>query len=127
MFTMKLIPLITAASLLCLAATANADNMASRVFTEEMAQRVLAAPVQPASRNHDADMKNGETTVSQCSYSLKNADGTSKSTSLMLRRAGSPEEAKTIFLASKKIYNGETVAGLGDDAYRTAAPAHAAR
>lgn len=121
---MKNIQLVTAGIFICLSATLNAaDNVAAQAFTEEMAQRVLAAPVQPAKGNSGADMKNGETTVSQCSYSLKNGDLSPAAVSLMLRRAPSASEAKTIFLSSKKIYSGETVAGLGDDAYRTAAPA----
>ena len=100
-----------------------AGNIAAKIFTEEMAQSVLGAPVQPASRNSDADIKNGATTVSQCSYSIKgDAAVMPTSVSLLLRRAGSADEAKTIFLSSKTTYNGEAVAGLGDDAYRTAAP-----
>jgi len=40
-----------------------------------------------------------------------------------LRKTATVEEAKNTFLSSKKIYNGQDVAGLGDLAYRTAAPA----
>jgi hypothetical protein len=99
------------------------DNLATKVFTEEMAQRILSAPVQPAERNKEADLKNGAVTVSRCSYSAKGDAVLPITLSLMLRRAGSPAEAKSIFLSSKSTYKGEAVAGLGDDAYHTAAPA----
>jgi len=39
-----------------------------------------------------------------------------------LRKAATLDEATSAFLSSKKFYEGRDVAGLGDLAYRTAAP-----
>ena len=100
-----------------------ADNMATKLLTSEAAQRILNAPVEAGKVNSETDMKSGTTVVSRCSYSVKGDLPTTITVSLMLRRAGTPEEAKAIFLASEQIYHGEDVGGLGDAAYRTAAPA----
>ena len=108
---------------ICANAAETADNVAAKVFTPEIAQKVLGGPVEPAKRNSQADISNGSTVVSQCSYALRTDSDQSTSTSLVLRRAGSSEEAKKIFLASKQMYKGEDVASLGEAAYRTAAPA----
>jgi hypothetical protein len=99
------------------------DNLAVRILTPEMAQRILGAPADAAKANSEADMKNGATVISRCSYSLKSDAAMDITVGLMLRRAGTSEEAKTIFLASKQTYHGEDVGDLGDAAYRTAAPA----
>lgn len=112
------IALISCAAALVAAA---ADNEASRIFTAESAQQVLGGPVAPAARNSTADIKNGATIVSQCSYSANTGD-TALSVSLTLRRAATADEAKSIFASSKKIYDGKDVAELGDQAYRTTAP-----
>lgn len=103
-------------------AAAAADNEATRVFTIEIAQKVLGGPIAPSARNSADDTKSGSIVVSQCSYSAKNGE-TPPSVSLTLRKTATVEEAKNTFLSSKKIYNGQDVAGLGDLAYRTAAPA----
>jgi adenosylmethionine-8-amino-7-oxononanoate aminotransferase len=100
-----------------------ADNIAAKVLTSEAAQRVLSAPVEAGKVNSEADMKSGATVISRCSYSVKGDSAMTISVSLMLRRAGTTEEAKAIFLSSKQTYHGEDVGGLGDAAYRTAAPA----
>jgi hypothetical protein len=107
----------------CALAADSVDNLAAKILTPEVAQRILGAPVEAAKVNSEADMKSGATLMSRCSYSLKNDGGTTTSVSLLLRRAATPEEAKAIFLASKQTYHGEDVVNLGDAAYRTAAPA----
>jgi hypothetical protein len=99
------------------------DNIAAKVLTAEIAERILNAPVEAAKANSEADMKSGATVVSRCSYSVKGDSPTAIRVSLMFRRAGTPEEAKAIFLASKTTYNGQDVGALGNPAYRTAAPA----
>ena len=129
---MKKIQLITAIATVfllapvyssCAEPPAPGDNLAAKVFTEEMAQRIFSAPVKPADRNKEADIKNGAITVSRCSYSVTGDAALPITVSLMLRRAGSADEAKSIFLSSKSTYKGEAVAGLGDDAYHTTTPA----
>ncbi|MDQ6809604.1 MAG: hypothetical protein M3Z64_09315 [Verrucomicrobiota bacterium] len=100
-----------------------ADNLAAKTFTLEMAQHLLGGPTEPAKRNSQADIRNGSTVVSQCSYSVKGDDITPRTISLLLRRAGDAAEAKNIFLSSKRTYNGQDITDLGDGAYRTAAPA----
>ena len=98
-------------------------NLATSILTPEVAQRILSAPVEAAKANSEADMTSGATVVSRCSYSVKGDSPMATRVSLMLRRAGTTEEAKAIFLASKQTYHGEDIGGLGDAAYRTAAPA----
>jgi hypothetical protein len=100
-----------------------AGNIAAKVLTAEVAERILSAPVEAAKANSEPDIKSGATVVSRCSYSVKGDSAMTIRVSLMLRRAGTPEEAKAIFLASKQTYHGEDIGGLGDAAYRTAAPA----
>ena len=98
------------------------DNECARIFTMEMAQQVLGSPVTPGDKNSKADITNGPIVVSQCSYSV--AKGEKRlNVGLTLRRAATVDEARNTFLGSKKIYSGQDVAGLGDLAYRTAAPA----
>jgi hypothetical protein len=100
-----------------------ADNIAAKVLTPEVAQRILSAPVEAAKVNSEADMTSGATVVSRCSYLVKGDSPMTIRVSLMLRRAGTTEETKAIFLASKQTCHGEDIGGLGDAAYRTAAPA----
>jgi hypothetical protein len=119
---MRLVLLVLALVTGALAAEA-ADNLSARILTPELAQQLLGGTIEPATRNSSSDIKAGDTVVSQCSYSIKSDTVTPTSISLILRRAGSAEETKAIFLASKKTYNGQAVGGLGDVAYRTAAPA----
>jgi hypothetical protein len=98
------------------------ENECAKTFTAEVAGRVLSGPVVAAERNSKDDLKNGPTIVSQCGYSAK--QGSDDITiGVTLRKAGTAEEAKSIFLGSKKTYNGQDVSNLGDMAYRTAAPA----
>ena len=99
------------------------DNVAAKIFTAEVAQRIFGAPATPGKVNSEADTKSGGAVISRCSYSVKGDGTTATSVGLMLRRAGTTEEAKTIFLASKQTYHGEEIGNLGDAAYRTAAPA----
>jgi hypothetical protein len=105
-----------------LSSAAAADNESARIFTLEMAQLVVGSPVVPSDRNSTADIKNGAVIVSQCSYSAQRGEATT-SVGLTLRRAATSEEAKSTFLGSKNIYNGQEITALGDMAYRTAAPA----
>lgn len=116
--------LLVALTIVALASgvSAAADNESARIFTQEMAQLVVGSPVVPSERNSTADIKNGAVIVSQCSYSAQSGD-TTTSVGLTLRRAATPEEAKSTFLSSKNIYNGQEITALGDMAYRTAAPA----
>jgi len=107
----------------CAFAADPGDNLSTKILTPDLAQQILGGPVEPAKRNSGIDIKNGNTVLSQCSYSIKSDAVTPISISLLLRRAGTAEEAKTIFLASKTTYNGQDVGALGDAAYRTAAPA----
>ncbi len=101
----------------------SADNLATKILTPDLAQQLLGGTIEPAKRNSSADTKAGETLISQCSYSIKSDAVTPVTVSLFLRRAGTAEQAKTIFLASRKTYNGRDVDALGDASYRTAAPA----
>ena len=107
----------------CALAADATDNVAAKIFTPEVAQRIFGAPATAGKVNSEADMKSGAVIISRCSYSVKGDGATATSVSLMLRRAGTTEEARTIFLASKQTYHGEEIGNLGDAAYRTAAPA----
>src|SRR3954447_4438394 len=82
------------------------DNLSTKILTPDLAQQLLGGTIEAAKRNSSADTKAGDTLISQCSYSIKSDAVTPLSVSLLLRRAGTADEAKTIFLASKKTYNG---------------------
>jgi len=99
------------------------ENRASQILTAEIAQNILGVPVEGAAKNAEADTENGKTVISFASYSAKGGEFNAPRVSLMLRKAGSSDEAKSIFLSSKTTYKGEEVTGLGDLAYRTAMPA----
>ena len=99
------------------------DNRASQILTPELAQQLLGTPIEPAAKNAEPDTKNEKTRLSFASYSAKGGDFNAPRLSLMIRQAGSKEEAQQIFLSSKRAYSGVDVAGLGELAYRAAAPA----
>jgi hypothetical protein len=101
----------------------SADNLSAKILAPDLAQQLLGGTIEPAPKNSRADIKVGDTVLSQCSYSMRGDALTPMSLSLLVRRARNAEEAKTIFLASKKTFSGENVGDLGDAAYRTVAPA----
>jgi hypothetical protein len=108
---------------LIVAAADPALNLAATILTPEVAQRIFGAPVDAAKLNSEPDTISRAAVVSRCSYSLRSETGTASNISLLLRRAGTVEEAKAIFFASRLTDHDEEIRDLGDAAYRTAAPA----
>ncbi|MFL6539853.1 MAG: hypothetical protein ACJ8HU_03750 [Chthoniobacterales bacterium] len=111
----------------CLTATVclagDVDNVAAKLFTPQIAERVLGGVVEPASQNTAADMQNGGNVVSRAGYTLQGAGSAAPRVSILLRRSATAEETKTAFLNSKEMYHGVDVAGFGDAAYRIDKPA----
>lgn len=92
-------------------------NACTKVLTPEVAQRILGGSVVADNVNSRPDVK-AVGVMSNCGYTLKDHDA---SVGMMLRNLKSSEQAKKAFLASKIIYKGQDVTGLGDAAYRTGA------
>lgn len=105
-------------SLTAASATAGEVNRASKILTEDVAQKILKAPVLPGTRNNDPDTEMGKIWVSKVSYTTKDDSPDAVQISLLIRHAASREEAQSIFESSKSTFHGEGVAGLGDAAYR---------
>jgi hypothetical protein len=97
------------------------NNKASQILTADMAAKMLGGEVQANSCNSESDTTNGATWVSR-SYFSKKGGIISPSLGLLIRHAANKAEAKKIFESSKSTFSGETVAGLGDAAYRTKSP-----
>src|SRR5260370_41048867 len=60
-----------------------AENESARVLTPEIAAWILGTAVEPAARNSQADIRNGQTVVSQCSYSVNDGALALRSDSLI--------------------------------------------
>jgi hypothetical protein len=118
---MKISITVTTISLLVLGTAAMADNRATQILTESMASGVLGCPVQASQDNAFPDTEIGKVWVSNAHYSEKG--GAKRTIGILIRHAGSPEEAQNTFAQSKQLYHGVDVAGIGDKAYRTDKPA----
>ena len=118
--------LVRVLTLICAVTNVSAtelDNIAIKMLTPEIAERILGAPVEAGSQNESADIHNGANVVSRAGYGVKAGGPSSPRIGLLLRRSATAEETKTAFLGSKAIYHGVDVAGLGDAAYRIDKPA----
>lgn len=106
------------------AATTASASIAGDVFTAAMATEVLGDAISPSARNASPDVDTGGTILSQSGYTAKTRDGNNVAVSLLLRRAPTAEAASSIFLASKRNFQGEDIHTLGEVvAYRTTTPA----
>jgi hypothetical protein len=103
-------------------AFAEAPNRASQILTPALAKKLLGVDVQASADNTAPDTVNGATWVSQAQYSVKGGTANTPCVGMLLRHAGSKDEAKQIFQQSKNTFKGTDVAGLGDAAYRTKMP-----
>ncbi len=119
----KILTLLSIAASLAFASAAYADNHAIKIFTADMAEKILGKPVEPSPRNSQDDTTVGKTWVSHALYSVKGGAAASPQAHLMIRHGNSKDEAKNIFESSKATFKGTDVAGLGDAAYRTQMPA----
>ena len=96
------------------------ENIASRLLTQALAERILGAEVEAASANSQPDGHAANIRLSHCSYQTKASEKKSGHIDLILRQSDTAEGARAQFDSAKIIYRGQEVSGLGDTAFRPA-------
>ena len=113
--------LTSAGATLGLPAFADGENRAVKIFSADIAQKILGTPVKSSQCNNLPDMKTDVGWMSRAFYT-PSVSGSGRTAGVMMRSAGSKQATETMFKHSKEIYHGIDVAGIGDSAYRTNKP-----
>lgn len=96
------------------------DNRASQILTKNVAEQIAGGSVNQQTDGTVKDTAYGNSWTSTVSYDIKSSGAT---LSVNIRHSGTTNEAKTKFEQSKAGSKGDSVSGIGDDAFRTKMPA----